>query len=103
MLIKMADEVKTIVKETIDDGVRIIEYSDGSTVFKPIDMGPPKIKVDERSWWQKVKDWWNDSPVTPYVGVRDLSDPFDELKDDPSCHDGSGSKHAVEVGIRIKF
>ena len=94
---------KKIVKETIDDGVRIIEYDDGSTVFKPIDMGPPKIKVDDRSWWQKVKDWWNDSPVTPYIGIRDLSDPAGKLKEDPSVHDGSGSKQAIEIGIKFKF
>ena len=96
---------KQIVKEYIIDDVKVTEYSDGSTTFKPVDAPKPKEtpKSDERSWWQKIKDWWDDSPVTPYAGVRDLSDPFDELKRDPSIHDGSGSKMAVEVGIRFKF
>ena len=94
---------KTIVKETIDDGVKIIEYSDGSTTFKAIDIPKTISEPDNRGFWQKLKDWWNNAPIRPYAGIRDLSDPFGELKKDPSVHDGSGSKSAVEVGIQFRF
>lgn len=99
----MSESERKIVREYVSEGVKITEYSDGSTSFIAVNESKTNKQPDERSWWQKVKDWWNDSPVTPYVGVRDLSDPFDKLKENPTVHDGSGSKLAVEVGINIKF
>ena len=47
----------------------------GNQHFTPIEQPKPSA-VDNRSWWQKVCDWWNDAPVKPYVKVRNLSDPF---------------------------
>jgi hypothetical protein len=99
----MEDKDKKIIKETISDGVKITEYSDGSTTFKPIQEESKIKKPDTRSWRKKLYDWWTTSNVKPYVKIRDLSDPLDELKKDPARHDGGGSKEAIEVGIKISF
>lgn len=96
-------ESKKIIKETIDDGVRIIEYSDGSTIFKPLDM-TPKNQPDNRSWWEKIKDWFCDHDVKPYIRIRDLADPTGERRNDPDDIDvGSDGKSAAEIGIKISF
>lgn len=89
-----------IVSEVVKDGIKITTYKDGSQHFESVDKPKQTIEVDNRSWWQKLKDWWNDAPVTPYVKVRDLADPFGG-RDDPDK--GSDGKSAVEVGIKIKF
>lgn len=94
-----------IIKEYTEHGIKITEYSDGSTIFKAIDMKPRNgiDKVDNRSWWQKFKDWWNTTSVKPYVRIKDLSDPTGELKKNSHVHDGSGSQVAGEIGIKISF
>ena len=94
---------KKIIKETIDNGVRITEYSDGSTVFKPLDM-TPKNQPDTRSWWEKIKDWFCDHDVKPYIKIRDLADPIGKRREDFNDIDvGSDGKKAAEIGIKISF
>ena len=65
--------------------------------FTVIDQSPVKPSVDNRSWWQKVCDWWNDAPVKPYVKVRNLSDPFGDKN-----YEG-GTHKCIEGGIKISF
>ena len=94
---------KKIIKETIDDGIKIIEYSDGTTVFKPLDM-TLKNQPDNRSWWEKVKNWFCDHDVKPYIKLRDLADPIDKRREDLNDIDvGSDGKNAAEIGIKISF
>ena len=82
--------------ETLGD-VEIITYTDGSQRFRSIDSPKPQPLPDNRSWFQKLCDWWNDSPVTPYVKVRNLSDPFGD-----NGYEG-GTAKGIETGIKIKF
>jgi len=94
---------KDIVSVIEKDGVRITTYSDGSQHFESIEKSKPTIEVDNRSWWQKLKDWWNNAPVTPYVKVRDLADPFGDRKANGDPDAGCDGATGVEVGIKIKF
>ena len=57
---------------------------------------------DGQSTWKKVTDWWKGLPVKPYVRMTDMSDPSGSRKDDP-FDDGSGGKHAGEIGISFSF
>lgn len=90
------------MSEVID---RVKITSDGDfdhfeIIDEPIQHKAPD--VDQRSWWQKLKDWWNDAPVTPYVKTRDLADPLGDRADDPfDMMDGNPT--GVEVGIKVKF
>lgn len=82
---------------SIINNVKIETDENGNQHFTPIEQPKPTIAVDNRSWWQKVCDWWNDAPVKPYVKIRNLSDPFD----DQHCE---GETHkAIETGIKINF
>ena len=83
--------------EQIIDGIRITTDDNGNQHFEPVEKSKPAIIVDDRSWWQKLCDWWNDAPVTPYIKKRDLSDPFGDKN-----YDG-GTHKAWEAGIKIKF
>lgn len=85
---------------SVINDVKVTEDEFGNMHFEPVEQPKPTIAVDSRSWWQKLKDWWNDAPVTPYVKIRDLADPFDD-RDDPDK--GSDGKTAAEIGIRISF
>lgn len=89
---------------SVVDGVEIRTDPDGSMHFRPVEEDrklPPETYVrDDRSWWQKLSDWWNGIPVKPYVKVRDLADPFGD-RTDPDA--GSDGKTGVEVGIKISF
>ena len=87
---------------SVIDGVKIWTDENGTTHFEPVEQPKPTITVDNRSWWKKLKDWWNDVPVKPYIKKRDLSDPFGDRKNDP-FDDGSGGKSATEIGIKISF
>ena len=88
---KLTDELSVI------NNVKIETDENGNQHFTPIEQPKPTIVVDNRSWWQKVCDWWNDAPVKPYVKIRNLSDPFG----DKHCEDGTHK--ATEVGIKIDF
>ena len=88
---KLIDELSVI------NNVKIETDENGNQHFTPIEQPKPTIVVDNRSWWQKVCDWWNDAPVKPYVKVRNLSDPFD----DQHCEDGTHK--AIEAGVKINF
>jgi len=57
---------------------------------------------DERDFFQKTADWWNNLRVKPYATGRDLSDPFGNRKND-LFDDGGGSKHGTEIGIKFTF
>jgi len=97
----MSDK-KNQVRETIIDGVRVIE--DGNvTHFIPVEdkSVKPKTQTEYKSVWKKICDWWNDDGVRPYVKARDLSDPFGDHNDDRD--DGGGHKTGYEIGIRFKF
>lgn len=85
---------KKLISTEIVGTVKIFTYDDGSWHFEPL---PQEQQPDCRSWWQKVKDWLNGSPVTPYAKIRDCSDPFDDK------HYDGGTKEAVEVGIKVDF
>lgn len=95
---------KKEVKIEILDNVKIITFDDGSQQFTPVEQPKPTIEVDNRSWWQKLYDWWNDAPVKPYVKIRDLADPTGSRVSDIDDRDAScDGKNAVEVGIKISF
>lgn len=89
-----------VISEVIKDGVKITTYKDGSQHFETIEKDKPAIEIDNRSWWQKIKDWWNNSNVKPYVKIRDLADPFGD-RDDPDK--GSDGATGAEIGIKISF
>ena len=74
-----------------------IETDEGNQHFNVIDQSPATPSVDNRSWWQKVCDWWNDAPVKPYVKIRNLSDPFGDKN-----YEG-GTHKCIESGIKISF
>ena len=82
---------------SIINNVKIETDENGNQHFTPIEQPKPTVVVDNRSWWQKICDWWNDAPVKPYVKVRDLSDPFGDKN-----YEG-GTHKATEVGIKINF
>lgn len=84
------------------DGVKITTYENGDQTFELVDETPVLNVKTEKSWWQKIKDWWNNSDIKPYAKIRDLSDPIGKRKEDP-FDDGSGSKKAAEIGIKIEF
>ena len=96
--------MKAVQSEEIINNVKIITYDDESQHFETTDCQKPTIAIDNRSWWQKVCDWWNDAPVKPYVKVRDLADPTEARMNDIDDIDvGSDGKNAVEVGVKISF
>ena len=82
---------------SIINNVKIETDENGNQHFTPIEQPKPTIAVDNRSWWQKVCDWWNDVPVKPYVKIRNLSDPFDDQ------HCEGGTHNAIEAGVKINF
>lgn len=85
----------------IIDGVKITTDENGNQKFESIDT--KEIVVETKlSLWQKIKNWWNNVDIKPYAKIRDLSDPFGDRKKDP-FDDGSGSKKAAEIGIKITF
>ena len=77
--------------------VKIETDENGNQHFIVIDQSPATPSVDNRSWWQKVCDWWNDAPVKPYVKVRDLSDPFGDKNYEGGAH------KCIESGVKISF
>ena len=87
---KLTDELSVI------NNVKIETDENGNQHFTPIEQPKPSA-VDNRSWWQKVCDWWNDAPVKPYVKVRNLSDPFGDK------HYEGGTHNAIEAGVKISF
>ena len=87
---KLTDELSVI------NNVKIETDENGNQHFTPIEQ-PKSSVVDNRSWWQKVCDWWNDAPVKPYVKVRNLSDPFGDK------HYEGGTHNAIEAGVKISF
>lgn len=90
----MSESERKIVKETISDGVKITEYSDGFTEFKPL---------PEKTWWQKVKDWFVKHEAAPYIKIRDLADPFGDRNQNDDIDVGCDGKKNVEIGVKIKF
>lgn len=82
---------------SIINNVKIETDENGNQHFTPIEQPKPTIVVDNRSWWQKICDWWNDAPVKPYVKIRNLSDPFDDKHYEGETH------KAIETGIEINF
>jgi len=99
----MSEKIK--VKETIIDGVQVIEYSDGSQHFEILeDKSKKKEQEENKGFFQRVKNWWDGLFIKPYVKVRDLADPTGERANDPFDADvGSDGKNAVEVGIKVTF
>ena len=77
--------------------VKIETDENSNQHFTVIDQLPAMSSIDNRSWWQKVCDWWNDAPVKPYVKVRNLSDPFGDKN-----YEG-GTHKCIEGGIKISF
>lgn len=100
---------KTIIKETIDDGVKITEYSDGSTVFEDI-KEPISTEPDMRNCLQKAVDWYKDLKIKPFIQIRDLNKPEKKRWWDPECNeyvdhcDSCGTeKPMVVIGLKMDF
>ena len=94
------------MKETIINGVKVIEYDDGTTHFEPIEELKPEIpkKQEPEGFFAKIWNWFTTSDVTPYVKSRDLADPFGDRKNDSEDIDaGSDGKQSIEVGLRFRF
>ena len=87
---KLIDELSVI------NNVKIETDENGNQRFTPIEQPKPSA-VDNRSWWQKVRDWWNGAPARPYVKIRNLSDPFGD-----KSYEG-GTHSATEIGIKVSF
>ena len=82
---------------SILDNVQIETDENGNQHFTIIEQLKQSNNIDNRSLWQKVYDWWNNSCVKPYAKIRDLSDPFTDK------HYDGGTHKAVEAGIKISF
>ena len=82
---------------SIINNVKIETDENGNQRFTPIEQPKPTIVVDNRSWWQKVRDWWNGAPARPYVKIRNLSDPFGDKSYEGGMHS------ATEIGIKVSF
>ena len=83
-------------------GVKITTNENGSQTFEFIDETPVLNVKTEKSLWQKIKNWWCNSNIKLYTKIRNLSDPIGKRKEDP-FDDGSGSKKAAEIGLKIEF
>ena len=79
------------------ENVQIETDENGNQHFTIIEQPKQSNNIDNRSLWQKVYDWWNNSCVKPYVKVRDLSDPFGDKN-----YEG-GTHKCIEGGIKISF
>ena len=84
-------------KISVIGNVKIETDENSNQHFTVIDQSSATPSVDNRSWWQKVCDWWNDAPVKPYVKIRNLSDPFGDKN-----YEG-GTHKCIESGIKISF
>jgi len=100
---------KTIIKETIDDGVKITEYSDGTTIFEAI-KEPISTEPDMRNILQKAVDWYKGLKVKPYIKIKDLNEPEKKRWWDDSCQEfvdhcepNGKEKPMVIVGLKIDF
>lgn len=84
-------------------GVVVTDKGNGLSSFTYVDDEPPRKPEEEPGVLKRIWNWFTgDAEVRPYVKYRDVSDPFDKRKNDPS-DDLGGGKKGVEVGIRIKF
>lgn len=81
---------------SVIDGVKIETDENGNQHFTLVEPLKSTIVVDDRSWWQKVCDWWNDAPVKPYVNVKDLNN-------DPDTGYENAPHPVIEAGIKISF
>lgn len=102
-------EEKTITKITIDNGVKITEYSDGSTIFEAI-KEPISTEPDMRNFLQKTLDWYKDLKIKPFIQIRDLNKPEKRRWWDPSSNEyvdyGDGcvkEKPIVVIGLKMDF
>ena len=103
------DNNRTIIKETIDDGVKITEYSDGSTEFTAI-KEPISTEPDMRNCLQKAADWYKNLKVKPFIRIKNLNEPEKKRWWDPSsteyvdkCDVGFKEKPIVVVGFKMEF
>lgn len=90
------DEQKQVKSVEVINGVKITTYADGSQHFDIVEKTLPKEQPEEKSFWQKLKDWWNNSDVTPYATIKDLNNGTD-------TNDENESVPAVEIGVSMKF
>ena len=88
-------------KVKILNNVKITTFDDGRQVFEPLPLSDLE-KQENKSFWQKIKNWWKNSNIKPYAKIRDLSDPIGKRKED-LFDNGSGSKKAAEIGIKLEF
>ena len=100
-------EERTIVKEIIEDGVKITEYSDGTTEFTAIKQ-PVKSKSDDRNFIQKTIDWYKNCKIKPVIKVVDMNKPekkrwWDERDAEPVDDNCYKEKPSVFVGIKMEF
>lgn len=94
-------EEKTLKKLEIIDGIEIATYSDGSQTFTPIDNkkeNKEKTQFEPKGGLEKIKDWFENSTVTPYINIKNISDLPSDSEDDKG-----GEKSALVIGVNVKF
>lgn len=82
------------------EGCVVVDRGNGLSTVTPI---PAERRPEPAGFWERLRRWWSGAEVTPYVNVRDMSDPLGQLKNSDPSYDGSGSKKAVEVGVSVRF
>jgi len=100
-------EEKKIIKETIKDGVKITEHSDGTTIFTLV-KEPVKKEKKEKNVLKKAIDWYKDLKIKPFVKVVDLNKPekekwWDETSSNVTDNQCYKEKPSVVVGISMDF
>jgi len=56
-----------------------------------------------RSWFSRIIDWFTTSRITPYVKVRDISDPIGKFASGDNDDINPNGPKGIEAGIKIKF
>ncbi len=94
-------------KKMLVDDVWIYVDEDGVEHFIPQKVekvGTPRGECEkpqeEVGFFRKIINWFKGGDVSPYIKIRDASDPFRDRSDIDSGSDGA---LGVEVGLKIKF
>ena len=96
-----------MIKKEIINNIEITTDENGNQHFKILDLNNDNIQLKNKrseSFWQKIKNWWNNSNAQPYIKVRDLGDPLNNRKNNPLDQNaGSDGKKGIEIGIKFDF
>lgn len=98
---------KANTNETVIDGVRVVQ--DGDVTHFTIDDTEDTQKRDHnveeksvkehKSGFEKLRNWWDNLWIKPYVNVRD----FNRQGEDDMRIEDNPPATGVEVGIKISF